>query len=117
MEVTATSTLALFNGSMLCMQILILGYFRSCIGGNKSGGTCSIRVWKVTWRAGAGSLCGGFALLARLARLAPVPPEAPIREWRHAGYPSCMLEGCRGSSLLPAPPFPTPVSPSFSPPF
>ena len=30
--------------------------------------------WRVTWRAGAGSLGGGLAQLARLARLAPLPP-------------------------------------------
>ena len=62
-------------------------------------------------RAGAGSLGGG---LARVARLAPLPPQAPIRESRHVGYPSCVVGGCRGSSLLPAPPF-SPPSPCCHP--
>ena len=48
--------------------------------------------------------------------VSPPAPQAPIRESRHAGYPSSVVGGCRGAFLLPAAPFSPPVSPSFSPP-
>ena len=35
-------------------------------------------IWKVTWWPGAGSLGGGLARLARLARSASLPPGPPF---------------------------------------